>query len=510
MGNRPLPALSPTHSTTSPTHPFEFTLFGATLEPTCMSKRLQPSDQAVALLYHARAATPFFSQDGEPCATIPSSVDSRRVLPLRSADFRDWLTANYYSEFESAPSSLALRAVLRTLEARAQYGNSPAQKVDHRVSFEGDPFAPSKVFIDLANPAGEILEITSQGWCITDNLRRTFRQSPGSLALPTPQPLIPNPVSGLTELFHLTPHARTRVLFWLSAALRPTGPYPILVLRGPASSGKSTLARALRTLIDPSTAPLRRLPMRDRDLLQLAQHNWILVFDHVHRIPIQISEALCAISSGEAIETAQPDYRDSAVAEIARPIILIAPLDEAQSAWIPTRSLSHRSLTIDLAPIAAPRSEAAVWSNFDALRAPALAALADAVSSALRNIRDIDLGNVARFPDCVAWAAAAAPVLDLDPAAIVEAVSDPESMWLGADPLRDTLYALLGATSTWSGDAATLLTQLRALAPLANLPSTPKALSQALTRISGITVSSNQRTLTISKLPRQATASPNS
>src|SRR5579863_9587485 len=135
-----------------------------------MAKRLNQADQALALLYHARAATLFFSRDGQPCASLPSGVDSCRVLPLRSADFRDWLTANYYSEFETAPSSLALRSVLRTLEARAQYENFPVQKVDHRVSFEGDPYAPSKIFLDLANPAGEILEITSQGWTIIDNL----------------------------------------------------------------------------------------------------------------------------------------------------------------------------------------------------------------------------------------------------------------------------------------------------------------------------------------------------
>jgi hypothetical protein len=151
-----------------------------------MSKRLQQSEQALALLYHARAATPFFSQGGQPCASIPSSVDSRRVLPLRSADFRDWLTANYYSEYETAPSSLALRSVLRTLEARAQSSDSPVQKVDHRVSFEGDPFAPSKVFLDLANPAGELLEITSQGWTVTDNLHHSFSRSPGMLSLPSP------------------------------------------------------------------------------------------------------------------------------------------------------------------------------------------------------------------------------------------------------------------------------------------------------------------------------------
>ncbi len=254
------------------------------------------------------------------------------------------------------------------------------------------------------------------------------------LPLPHPQPLIPNPLSGFAALFNLSSIARTLVFTWLTAALRPTGPYPILVLRGPPASGKSVLARALRTLIDPSAAPLRLLPNHERELLHFAPHNWILVFDQVHRIPIKISEALCAISSGEAIETAQTDYRDNALAEIARPIILVAPLDGAEAGaqhpWTPTRSLSNRSITVDLAAIAAPRPEAVVWSELEALRAPALAALADAVSSALRHVRDIDPGHVARFPDSVAWAAAASPVLGLDPAAIVDAVSDPDSMWV--------------------------------------------------------------------------------
>jgi hypothetical protein len=257
-------------------------------------------------------------------------------------------------------------------------------------------------------------------------------------------------------------------------------------------------------LIDPSSAPLRRLPLRDRELLQFALHNWILVFDHVHRVPIKISEALCALASGEAIETAQPDYRDNTLAEIARPIVLVAPLDETQSPWTPTRSLSNRSLAIDLLPLSAPRLEAAVYADFEALRAPVLAALADAVSCALRNVRDTQLENVARFPDCIAWTVAAAPALGLDPASILETVADSESAWIGADPLRDTLYTLLRPNPNWSGDAATLLAELRAIAPLATLPSTPKGLSQALARIPGISVSrtkghNGERTLSVLK-----------
>ena len=77
-----------------------------------MPDRIRQTDPARALLFHARGATPFASANGELCASIPSSIDSRRVFPLRSAEFRDWLTANYYSEFERAPSVSVFRSAL--------------------------------------------------------------------------------------------------------------------------------------------------------------------------------------------------------------------------------------------------------------------------------------------------------------------------------------------------------------------------------------------------------------
>lgn len=453
-----------------------------------MADRPHRIDQTQALLYHARSATPFCSEDGEPCASVPSTLDSRKVLALRSASFRDWLTANFYSEYETAPSTSAFRAALRLLEARARYGEMPAQKVDRRLSFEGDPFTPSRIILDLANAEGEVLEISSQGWQITGNLRHPFHQSPATLPLPRPDASANNQaLEQFAELFFLTAANRTRIFSWLASALRPIGPYPVLVLRGPASSGKSLLARALRATIDPSTAPLRRLPAHDREVLQLALQNWVLAFDQVHRIPSRISEALCALSSGDTLEIARAE-RDPLVFQVARPVILIAPKDETRTGWTPPRAISNRTLTIDLAPITALRPEASLWSQFEALRPAILATLATAVQTALGRIREVELGNVARFADCATWAAAAAPALALDEAAIVEAFADTGGVGAGSDPLREAMSALLQNRGTWTGSATDLLSELREIVPLAALPASAKGLSQTLPRIAGISV----------------------
>jgi hypothetical protein len=341
--------------------------------------------------------------------------------------------------------------------------------------------------VDLANDAGEILEISLQGWRTTGNLRHPFQQSSTALPLPSPDssPLFDRPLEQFAENFRLSAANRTRAFAWLASAFRPIGPYPVLVLRGPSASGKSVLGRALRALIDPSTAPLRRLPTRDRELRHLALHNWILAFDQVCRIPSKISEALCALSSGDALELARAG-RDPLVLQLARPLILITPTDETRGAWSPSRTLSNRTVTIDLPPIARLRSEASLWGEFERLRPAILATLATAVATALRHIREIDLGNVSRFPDCAAWAAAGASVLGLDQSAIVDVFADSSSIWAGYDPLREAVHTLLRDNGSWSGSATELLNQLAKFVPPAALPATPKGLCQALPRVGGI------------------------
>jgi hypothetical protein len=370
--------------------------------------RIPQTDQAAALLYHARGATPFTTRDGQACASVPGALDSRRILAIRSAGFRDWLTAAFYSEFERAPSPIAFRSVLRVLEARAGHTDFPKNKLDHRVGFEGEAYTPSKIFLDLANASGQVVEIDSQGWRVRDNLQHSFRQSITTMALPPPEASSPA-LDDFAHLFALGDAERARVLAWLVNALRPGGPYPMLVIDGPVASGKTLLARALRALMDPSPVLMRRLPERSEQLLPLAFENWILAFDDVYRFGPKMSDALCAVSTGDALRIPQPDLRDALEIEVARPIILVAPRDEAQPAWTPPRALSHRTLTIPRTAIRRLLPERALWTEFERLRPALLGALAEAVACALKRIRDIELPSIARFPDTALWCAAAAP-----------------------------------------------------------------------------------------------------
>ncbi len=92
-----------------------------------------------------------------------------------------------------------------------------------------------------------------------------FRRTRGMLPLPVP--VSGGNLADLRPFVNIASDADWILLSaWLVATLRPTGPYPVLVLHGEQGSAKSTLARVLRLLVDPNRAALRTTPRDERDL----------------------------------------------------------------------------------------------------------------------------------------------------------------------------------------------------------------------------------------------------
>jgi hypothetical protein len=90
------------------------------------------------------------------------------------------------------------------------------------------------------------------------------------------------------------------VLFkaWMGQALRPKGPYPVLIFHGEQGPAKSTQERLIRATIDPNAAPLRAEPRDIRDVMIASTNAWILSYDNLSHLPAWLSDVSCRLATG--------------------------------------------------------------------------------------------------------------------------------------------------------------------------------------------------------------------
>lgn len=258
------------------------------------------------------------------------------------------------------------------------------------------------IYLDLANNRWRAVEISNNGWRITDTPPIRFRRSRGMLDLPNP--VHGGSIDSLRRHLHVGDEGFVLTVSWLLAVLRGRGPYPILALTGEQGTGKSLMAAMLRSLVDPHTAPLRSLPRDNRDLFVAANNNQVLLFDNLSSISAEISDSLCRLSTGGGFAT-RALYTDDAefIFDGQRPIILTSITDAASRSDLADRLVIVR---LEAIPEAKRRTERELRAAFEIDRAHILGALLDAVSRGLAQLPRTRLDCLPRMADYAEWVAA--------------------------------------------------------------------------------------------------------
>jgi len=277
---------------------------------------------------------------------------------------------------------------------------------------------------------------------------------------------------------------------WLLGTLRLTGPYPVLALQAEAGSGKSTMTRQLRGIVDPSTVPIRSAPRDERDLAVSCAHNWVLALDNLSGLPAWLSDALCRVSTGGGIGGREL-YTDAEEAawDYTRPL-LVNGIDD-----IATRGdMLDRSIVVTLRPLADDqrRTEADLWEEYERVRPAVLGALLDAVAEALRRVDAVRLDKLPRMADFALWVTAGETAWGWPEGTFVTAYTQARQEDVGAaldgDPVAQAVRTLLARREQWTGTGTELLTLLAGEATDAvrasqAWPKSPRSLKDRLTRL---------------------------
>jgi hypothetical protein len=193
------------------------------------------------------------------------------------------------------------------------------------------------------------------------------------------------------------------VVAFVATALRFGGPYPILILKGNQGSAKSTTARMLGELIDPSTS--RTLtPAKDlRDLTAYAKNHWLLNFDNLSSLSSEMADAACRLATGGGLGGRQLYTNDdTAVFEAQRPQIYNGIVDLADS----RPDFHDRSLVVELQRPEKYESEKDLWKRFNSALPPIFGGFLDIMVTGLANLPSVPGIPDARMQDFVRWAEA--------------------------------------------------------------------------------------------------------
>lgn len=422
----------------------------------------------------------FHASDGTAYASVMVG-EHRETHAIGRRGFRQWLVREFYSKYRKAPNTQAIAAAVVVIEGHARYDGSE-QAVALRVG-ERD----GVIYLDLGTADWSAVEISAFGWRLVAEPLLRFRRSAGMLALP-----VPAPSGSITDIemftnFEGEDDFRLFVAA-LQAALRPRGPYPVLVLQGEQGSAKSTKARVFKALIDPNSAPLRSSPRDERDLMIAATNSHVLAFDNLSRLKPWLSDALCRIATGGGFATRQLyTDADEMLFDAQRPILLNGIDDLAVR-----DDLRDRAVVLTLPPIPDTKrqDEETFWAAFEASRPAVLGALLDGVSTALANVITVKLDAPPRMADFAIWAYAGAPKYGWSGDDFLKAYTgnrtDAVALTIEASPVGREVIKYIETRSDWEGTATELLKVLNGngATPSADWPSSPEAMANQLRRVS--------------------------
>lgn len=231
------------------------------------------------------------SPDGKPFAYTQDTPHVALALKSRKFGVRQRLARDYFVANGSVPSQTAVRNCLEVLEGMAM--DCVPTPLHIRVAGNS-----SAVYIDMADDQNRIIEITDGTWQIVTSAPYMFKRT--ELIAPLIEPATHGKLSKLWR--HVNIAAEDRPLLvsvMVDGLIQPNTSKPVTGLLAEHGSAKTTTAKRLVELVDPSTVEVR-CPPKDLDQwVTAAAGSWVVALDNLSTVPDWLSDAICRAATGD-------------------------------------------------------------------------------------------------------------------------------------------------------------------------------------------------------------------
>ena len=286
---------------------------------------------------------------------------------------------------------------------------------------------------------------------------KSFIKPENSLPLPDLVKSKKGILYSLNDLTNLDEEQFACFLSWILAVFMPEGTIPVLAISGPKESGKTTIARIAKALIDPSKEDVHKLSS-PQTLKELRKENKVIVFDDLTHIPTSMVNCLCEAASGKK-SLNHVDFSSTSTEQISRTAIILCGENNV---------LANSQLRKIAIPIETQRISSDCWKTPDHIvkafknqSGMLLNALLKTLKNALKDYEPPVVNEP--LAHTFAWTTAWEPWLYEKgevKAYLRETISNLGSLPATAEVFEKELTILLKKKGSWSGTPSDLLNKL--------------------------------------------------
>lgn len=420
-----------------------------------------------------------FCWQGNPFASflVPNKGESgtfrRETHRFSRGGVRAQIINLFLTTQDYPPNSEALNQVIPALESKAMFGGEEQPVFLRTGHHEG------RFYVDLCDGFGNVVEISEMGYRITNDPPIRFLRNKSMSALPVP--VDGGDLRKLNDLLKLEESSWRLLVAWLTFSLTPMGPFPVLLLEGPAGASKSTSAAIFRSFVDPNAHPLRGKPKDPESLAISAGSNWVVALDNLDSLSPAISDLLCCFATGGAWSARQLYSNDEEnVVSYRRPVLMTGIGGIVGRPDLGDRLLK---LTLPAIPKSERRTEAEVFAELDSMRGEVFGCLLNAIAAGLRNEGKVKLPPLDRMADFIKFVVQAEGALPWQAGGFIQAFDhhreEQVETALDGDPLATAVRSMIDKQPDKTWDSSPVLLRVRLASELKELKEDPDRLPHA-------------------------------
>ncbi len=399
----------------------------------------------------------FLDENKKPYVAIISD-EHTEVYRIESNEYKGILQKMFRESTGKYMRDKNIKEVIEIISNDAKvYGEQIPLKL--RIAQNGE-----HLYYDLGDIEWQTIKISSKKWSIVHNQNIIFKRYQHQKAQCLPEGN--GSVKELLEFINVSNKQKILFIVTIISYFIPNLAHPIMFVYGEKGSGKSSISKVLKELIDPSDIQVYAKPKNEKDMPQFLSKHWFAPFDNISKLSSSESDDLCcAITEASFVKRALY-LDDDEVSYKIRNCILINCINIVAA----KDDLIDRSVLINLKRIADEKrmTDEDYWKNFIKAKPRILGAIFDVIVKAIRMFPDIKPPILFRLADYTKWGFAIAQALGGLGDKFIEQykqnVQQQNREIIDMNPVATTIVKFMEKKEKWEGSASHLLKSLEKIA----------------------------------------------